>query len=79
MNLNSQIILYFYLVRFVCLNMSNQELLKASEEGNLQTVKRLLNSKKIDINTKDIWMQKILMRFKSIFFMILEISFVYGI
>ena len=37
--------------------MSDQELLGACENGNLETVRQLLASKKIDINCKDILMQ----------------------
>ena len=38
--------------------MSNKEFLKASKKGDLETVRRLLSSKKIDINTKNILIQK---------------------
>ena len=34
--------------------MSNQELLEASEKGDLESVRLLLANKKIDINCKDI-------------------------
>lgn len=34
--------------------MSNQDLLKACEVGDIKSVQQLLNNKKIDINCKDI-------------------------
>ena len=37
--------------------MSNEEFLEASKRGDLETIQRLLASKKIDINMKDILTQ----------------------
>ena len=34
--------------------MSNQEFLKASARGDLEIVRKLFSSKKIDINTQDV-------------------------
>lgn len=34
--------------------MSNQEFVEASKKGDLETIQRLLESKRININSKDI-------------------------
>ena len=38
-------------------NMSNQDLLDASEKGKLKLLKNILSSKKVSINCKDILIQ----------------------
>lgn len=48
--------------------MSNQEFLKASETGDLETVQRLLESNEIDINIKNIFNHLIFIKFKPNFF-----------
>ena len=38
--------------------MSNQEFLKASKDGDLESIKKFLSDKKININYKDILNEK---------------------
>lgn len=47
--------------------MSNQDLLKACENGDLKFATQLLSSKKVDINCKDIRTRNNLCNFKSNF------------
>lgn len=59
--------------------MSNQDLLKACEEGDLKSVQQLLTNPKIDINYKDILIHIIHVIHINHFFIIFKNKTIYGI
>ena len=56
-----------------------EKLLIASKEGDIKSVQKILSKKKIDINCKDILIQKYSFNSKSYFFIKFKFIIIFGI